>query len=82
MQNTKRKQESLHKCFPKAHKKDVYDLFKEPGAAVDVDEFSDMVGEEVTTVLDVLSNIHYILYLLPSFKVCFESPPDFEIFGD
>jgi hypothetical protein len=47
----------FHKRFPNANKNDLYETFKEPGVAVDVDEFSEMVGEDVSTVLDVLSGI-------------------------
>ena len=57
LKENRRALKRFHKCFSEAHKKDVYNLFKEPGAAVDVDEFSDIVGEEVTTVLDMLSDI-------------------------
>ena len=47
----------FHKRFPNANKKYLYGIFKEPAAAVDVDEFSEMVGEDVSTVLDGLSDI-------------------------
>ena len=47
----------FHKRFPNANKNDLYEIFKEPGVTVDVDEFSEMVGEDVSTVLDVLSGI-------------------------
>ena len=57
LKGSRRSLKLFHRRFPKAHKKDLYNLFKEPGAAVDVDEFSDMVGEEVPTVLDRLSDI-------------------------
>ena len=57
LKGSRRALKLFHKHFPKAHKKDLKDHFKEPGAAVDVDEFSDIVGEEVPTVLDRLSDI-------------------------
>ena len=47
----------FNECFPNANKNDIYGIFKEPGAAVDVDEFSKMVGENVPKVLHVLSDI-------------------------
>ena len=57
VKENKRALKRFHKHFPKALKKDLYNLFEEPGAAIDVDEFSDMVGEDVPMVLDVLSDI-------------------------
>ena len=47
----------FHQRFPNAHKKDLYGLFKKPGAAMRMNEFSDMVGKDVPTVLDELSKI-------------------------
>ena len=47
----------FHERFPNANKNDIYGIFKEPEAVVDVDEFSKMVGENVPTVLNRLSNI-------------------------
>lgn len=66
LKENRRALKRFHKRFSEAHKKDVYDLCKEPGVAVDVDEFSDMVGEEVTTVLDVLPNTQpHPFYVVP-----------------
>jgi hypothetical protein len=57
LKDSRRALKRFHKRFPNANKKDLYGIFKEPGAAVDVDEFSEMVDEDVRTVLDGLSNI-------------------------
>ena len=57
LKGSRRALKLFHKHFPNAHKKDLYGMFKDPGVAVDVDEFSDMVGEDVPTILDKLSNI-------------------------
>ena len=57
LKGSRRALKRFHKRFPNANKKDLYGIFKEPGAAVDVDEFSEMVGEDVSKVLDGLSDI-------------------------
>ena len=57
LKDSRRALKQFHKRFPNVNKKDFYGIFKEPGAAVDVDEFSEMVDEDVRTVLDGISNI-------------------------
>ena len=57
LKDSRRALKQFHKRFPNANKKEFYGIFKEPGAAVDVDEFSEMVDEDVRTVLDGISNI-------------------------
>ena len=57
LKGSRRALKLFHKRFPNTHKKDLYGVFKKPGAAVDIDEFSDMVGEDVPTVVDELSKI-------------------------
>ena len=57
LKDSRRALKLFHKRFPNANKKDLYGIFKKPGAAVDVDEFSEMVGEDVSTVLNRLSDI-------------------------
>ena len=57
LKDSRRALKLFHKRFPNANKKDLYGIFKKPGAAVDVDEFSEMVGEDVSTVLNRISDI-------------------------
>ena len=57
LKDSRRALKLFHKRFPNANKKDLYGIFKKPGATVDVDEFSEMVGEDVSTVLNRLSDI-------------------------
>ncbi|CAI7999916.1 hypothetical protein GBAR_LOCUS2811 [Geodia barretti] len=57
LKGSRRALKKFHKRFPNANKKDLYRLFKKPGVTVDVDEFSEMVGEDVATALDGLSDI-------------------------
>jgi hypothetical protein len=57
LKDSRRALKRFHKRFPNANKKDLYGIFKEPGAAVDVDEFSEMIGEDLPTVVKALSDI-------------------------
>ncbi|CAI7999918.1 hypothetical protein GBAR_LOCUS2811 [Geodia barretti] len=57
LKDSRRALKPFHKRFPNTNKKYLYGIFKEPGAAVAVDEFIRMVGDDLPKVLNGLSNI-------------------------